>query len=145
MPSLRDRRSDILQLAECVLQFYSGHHGLRSTGFTEDGILKLQRYSFPGNVRELEHVVERPVLKASGRATTSDITLLMTQSQASHQGPKNWRSCWTSHTVNRSRHGNPSSSIELSDRRMVIRQEPHACWESIADCFTTNWSRLLLS
>jgi DNA-binding NtrC family response regulator len=73
MPSLRDRRSDILQLAEYFLQFYSGQHGLRSTGFTEDAILKLQRYSIPGNVRELEHVVERAVLKAIGRAITSDI------------------------------------------------------------------------
>ena len=76
MPSLRDRRSDILQLAEYFLQFYSGQHGLRSTGFTEDAILKLQRYSFPGNVRELEHVVERAVLKARGRAITSEIIVV---------------------------------------------------------------------
>jgi two-component system response regulator AtoC len=70
---LRDRRSDILQLAEHFLTSYSDQHGLRSTGFTEDAILKLQRYSFPGNVRELEHLVERAVLRASGRAVTADL------------------------------------------------------------------------
>ena len=73
LPSLRDRRSDILELAEHFLQAYSQQHGLRSTGFTEDAILKLQRYSFPGNVRELEHIVERAVLKASGRAITAEM------------------------------------------------------------------------
>ena len=73
LPSLRERRSDILPLAEHFLHSYSQQHGLRPSGFTEDAILKLQRYSFPGNVRELEHVVERAVLRAAGRAITSDL------------------------------------------------------------------------
>jgi transcriptional regulator with GAF, ATPase, and Fis domain len=42
------------------------NHGLRSTGFTEDAILKLQRYVFPGNVRELEHIIERAVVRGGG-------------------------------------------------------------------------------
>jgi transcriptional regulator with GAF, ATPase, and Fis domain len=76
LPSLRDRRSDILQLAEHFLHSYSEQHGLRSTGFTEDAILKLQRYQYPGNVRELEHIVERAVLRAGGRAITSDLVVV---------------------------------------------------------------------
>jgi DNA-binding NtrC family response regulator len=76
IPSLRDRRSDIILLAEHFLQSYSSKHGLRATGFAEDAILKLQRYSFPGNVRELEHIVERAVLRAGGRAITSDLIVV---------------------------------------------------------------------
>jgi DNA-binding NtrC family response regulator len=76
LPPLRNRRSDILPLAEHFLRSYSAKHGLRSTGFTEDAILKLQRYMFPGNVRELEHIVERAVLKAGGRAITSEIIVV---------------------------------------------------------------------
>ena len=72
LPPLRDRRPDILLLAEHFLQSYSQKHGLRTTGFAEDAILKLQRYAFPGNVRELEHIIERAVVRAGGRAINSD-------------------------------------------------------------------------
>jgi DNA-binding NtrC family response regulator len=76
LPSLRERRSDILPLAEHFLQSYSEKHGLRATGFAEDTILKLQRYAFPGNVRELEHIVERAVVRAGGRAITCDLIVV---------------------------------------------------------------------
>ncbi|MBB5345085.1 sigma-54-dependent transcriptional regulator [Tunturibacter empetritectus] len=76
LPSLRERRSDILPLAEHFLQSYSEKHGLRATGFVEDTILKLQRHAFPGNVRELEHIVERAVVRAGGRAITCDLIVV---------------------------------------------------------------------
>ena len=67
VPPLRERRSDIVTLAEHFLRRYSEENGLPAVGFSDDSILMLQAHSFPGNVRELENMVERAVLMARGR------------------------------------------------------------------------------
>ena len=73
LPPLRERKSDILPLADYFLARYSQRNQLASTGFAADAIVALQDYSFPGNVRELEHLIERVAVKAGGRAITSDL------------------------------------------------------------------------
>jgi DNA-binding NtrC family response regulator len=67
VPPLRERRSDIVLLAEHFLRIYSEKNAFPAVGFSDDAILALQTYSFPGNVRELENMVERAVLMARGR------------------------------------------------------------------------------
>ena len=67
VPALRERRSDIVVLAEHFLRRYSEKNDIPTFGFSEDAILMLQTYSYPGNVRELENLVERAVLMARGR------------------------------------------------------------------------------
>ncbi|MGA7852102.1 MAG: sigma-54 dependent transcriptional regulator [Candidatus Acidiferrales bacterium] len=67
VPPVRERRSDITLLAEHFLRIYSEKNGLPAVGFSEDAILMLQTYSYPGNVRELENMIERAVLMARGR------------------------------------------------------------------------------
>jgi DNA-binding NtrC family response regulator len=67
IPSLRERRSDVVPLAEHFLRVYSEKNGFDMVGFTDESILMLQNYSYPGNVRELENMVERAVLMARGR------------------------------------------------------------------------------
>jgi two-component system response regulator AtoC len=67
VPPLRERRSDIVLLAEHFLRIYSEKNRFPAVGFSGDAILMLQTHSFPGNVRELENIVERAVLMARGR------------------------------------------------------------------------------
>lgn len=67
VPALRERRADIVVLAEHFLRRYSEKNDLPALGFSEDAILMLQTYSYPGNVRELENLIERAVLMARGR------------------------------------------------------------------------------
>jgi two-component system response regulator AtoC len=67
IPPLRERHSDIIPLAEHFLRSYSEKNGLPAVGFSDEAVLMLQNYSYPGNVRELENMVERAVLMARGR------------------------------------------------------------------------------
>jgi DNA-binding NtrC family response regulator len=73
LPALRERRSDILPLAEHFLARFNERNQQRVPGFTEDAIILLQQYSYPGNIRELEHIVERAAVQAAGRAITREL------------------------------------------------------------------------
>jgi transcriptional regulator with PAS, ATPase and Fis domain len=67
VPPLRERRADIVPLAENFLRVYSEKNSLPVVGFSDEAVLLLQNYFYPGNVRELENMVERAVLMARGR------------------------------------------------------------------------------
>ena len=54
-------------LAEHFLALYSEKNNVPAVGFSEEAILMLLTYSYRGNVRELENMIERAVLMARGR------------------------------------------------------------------------------
>ena len=58
LPPLRDRREDIPKLVRFFLEKYGKREGLRDVRITQDALQKLMRYPFPGNVRELENLIE---------------------------------------------------------------------------------------
>jgi two-component system response regulator FlrC len=66
IPSLRERRSDILSLAEHFLRSSATRNGKDVREFGEESKARLLARSWKGNVRELENVIERAVLLASG-------------------------------------------------------------------------------
>jgi NtrC-family two-component system response regulator AlgB len=61
-PSLRERKEDILPLAERYLGSYSREHHKPIAGFTRDAAYVLKSHAWPGNCRELRNVVERAVI-----------------------------------------------------------------------------------
>jgi NtrC-family two-component system response regulator AlgB len=66
VPPLRERRRDILPLADHLLRFFARQAGKRVTSFTEEARAALARHPWPGNVRELRNAIERGVILASG-------------------------------------------------------------------------------
>ncbi|MGH7260665.1 MAG: sigma-54-dependent transcriptional regulator [Nitrospiraceae bacterium] len=61
LPPLRARREDVLMIAEHVLQTRATRLNKTAKGFSQSSREVLLRYSFPGNVRELENMIERAV------------------------------------------------------------------------------------
>jgi len=66
LPPLRDRREDIPILAQLFVDRFTAEMGRPPLTLAEDALEVLNRYSFPGNVRELENAVERAVILSEG-------------------------------------------------------------------------------
>ncbi len=62
VPPLRARRADVRELARRFLATARTKHGKRIKGFSPEALRVLDDYEFPGNVRELQHIVERAVI-----------------------------------------------------------------------------------
>ena len=66
LPPLRDRREDIVPLANHFLRQHAQRYRKQIGGFDEMARERLLQHAFPGNVRELDHVIERAVLMTRG-------------------------------------------------------------------------------
>lgn len=67
LPPLRQRKSDILSLAEHFLRRFSEQLGKPHLRFSRNTLKLLYEYPWPGNVRELENVIQRAVVMAEGK------------------------------------------------------------------------------
>jgi two-component system nitrogen regulation response regulator NtrX len=69
VPALKERRDDIPLLVHHFMQRMAGSSGLAPRGISEDAMVALQTYDWPGNVRQLRNAVERLLIMAPGDAS----------------------------------------------------------------------------
>ena len=66
LPPLRERKSDIILLAQSFIREFNRKHNARVEAMRDDTQELVKAYSWPGNVRELRNVMERAVILAKG-------------------------------------------------------------------------------
>src|SRR5216683_4830559 len=72
VPPLRERKDDILMLVEYFVQRYANRAGKNIQSIDKTTLDLLQSYDWPGNIRELQNVIERSVILSSGDAFSVD-------------------------------------------------------------------------
>lgn len=103
LPPLRERREDILPLAQHFLETFAKKHGKRVRAFTKEATEALLRYDYPGNVRELQNLIERAVvLSRSEYITVQDLFPV--------QG-------WTPEDAS---HGSLDERLEAFERQLIL-------------------------
>lgn len=76
LPPLRQRREDIHPLAEGFLRRYAAKYGKAIEGFDAESLREMEAYPWAGNIRELQHTVEKAVILCDGSVITPSTLLL---------------------------------------------------------------------
>lgn len=86
LPPLRDRKSDINLLTEYFIKTISKSLNKKITGISSDCLEKLSKYHWPGNIRELQNIIERAINMCDGSMITSkDLPFYITDSSPSSE------------------------------------------------------------
>jgi DNA-binding NtrC family response regulator len=108
LPPLRDRKGDLMLLASKFLKRFAEENGKEIRGFSPDVIEQLEHYNFPGNVRELENLIERAVVLSN-----SDF---LQRQDLEMPGDERTTSLSADNTV-------PLDASELKERKRLLREE----------------------
>jgi two-component system NtrC family response regulator len=72
VPPLRERTEDIPPLIDFFIRKFAARERKKINGITREALEELERYPFPGNVRELENIIERAAVLGEGGFLTLD-------------------------------------------------------------------------
>ena len=87
IPPLRERRSDISLLVNHFIKKYSHEIQKPILGISDDAMILLEKYSWPGNIRELENCIERAIILCDGKILKPQHFLLESPLAAPSAGP----------------------------------------------------------
>ena len=116
IPPLRERRGDIVLLAEWLMKLYCGQYGKKMQPLPKVVLDALKEHQWTGNVRELKNVVERIVLSSeNGKAEPDTVELMLDKHAPSLESPqgKDWAELLTG----------PMDSIKKKAALAVLQQE----------------------
>ena len=113
VPSLRERREDIPQLLDHVNSYFSKRYNFPKRSFTNEAIISLQSYDWPGNLRQLVNVIEWMLITSPGEASELIKTAML---------PKEIASGATTGDVTESSN-KELMSLKLRDARQVFERQ----------------------
>jgi len=104
LPSLRDRKEDIPALVAYFIDKYGKKGSSSVTSISTDALNELQGYDWPGNIRELEHLIERTMLLTEGDTITKielpNLTTATSFAQGDHFNVKTMEEMEREHIMN---------------------------------------------
>ncbi|MCJ7498529.1 MAG: sigma-54 dependent transcriptional regulator [candidate division Zixibacteria bacterium] len=133
LPPLRERKEDIIPLANYFLGKYAGLYQKEVEGIDEELKDEFQNYHWPGNIRELEHTIERGVVLADSSILDKTSILFLPEDE------KHWLPEIESETLN---------SLKNNEKAQIIKTLEKNKWnytksaEELGISRTTLWRRM---
>ena len=96
LPALRERKEDIPLLIKHFIEKYSKENGKNVTDISKEAFNQLMHYHFPGNIRELENIIESALVMARGEIITiNDFTQdVLSSSESTALNPHNFKNSY---------------------------------------------------
>ena len=151
IPPLRERTSDIVQLAESFLLKYKQIYGAKSAEMTDDFKSALCLYDWPGNVRELQHVIESTVVqldpgeKLDSLRIPYNIRKYISKNEIEQKTDKNTlnreKEIQTKHDSDHIRLDNLHEQLESYERKVIIEALNQCRWNVTQTAKLIGYSR----
>ncbi len=126
MPPLRERREDIVLLTMFFLEKFARKLGRPIAHVSEESMARLCAYSWPGNIRELQNVIERAVVLSNGPVLTVEGSALFDSSRAN--GPANVPARGSTPSVSGAKDPGNVPSLEEVERQHIVAVLTQANW-----------------
>ncbi len=119
LPSLRERNGDVRLLTAHFLNKVNQRHG-RNVVLTADALRQLESYSWPGNIRQLENVIERLVVMSEGNIVTRTEIGAILQEELAMAVPVTHHHSGSGHDENTSAEIRPYVRVRSEDRHAIV-------------------------